>query len=105
MDAKLSAGRRNVFVWSAVFGYSALAFTLARNLLLVPLYLRFVDLAEYGAWLAIGGALVQLLVTDFGLSGVITQRVAVQTGNHDLAATRALVAAGLASATVLAVLM
>ncbi|MEJ0087421.1 MAG: hypothetical protein WDO72_17240 [Pseudomonadota bacterium] len=84
-----------------MFGYSGLVFTLVRNVLLVPLYLQHIDLGEYGAWLATGGALVQLLVTDFGLSGVITQRVAMRAGSADLAAMRALISAGLANAIVL----
>lgn len=93
--------RRRVFMWNAVFGYSALGFTLARNVLLVPLYLAFIDLGEYGAWLATGGAFVQLLVTDFGLAGVITQRIAARAGAQDSASLGALVSAGLANAAVL----
>jgi O-antigen/teichoic acid export membrane protein len=102
MSERVPLRRRRIFVWSAVFGYTGLAFTLARNVLLVPLYLHYIDLGEYGAWLATGGALAQLLVTDFGLTGVITQRIAARAGGGDLAAIRALVAAGLANALVLA---
>ncbi len=94
--------RRRVFAWGAVFGYSGLAFTLLRNVLLVPLYLHYIDLGEFGAWLATGGALVQLLVTDFGLTGVITQRVAALAGGRDAHAVRALAAAGLVNALLLA---
>lgn len=94
--------RRRVFAWSAVFGYSGLAFTLTRNVLLVPLYLHYIDLGEYGAWLATGGALAQLLVSDYGLTGVVTQRIAALTGRGDLPAIRGLVAAGLANALLLA---
>ena len=93
--------RRHVFVWSAVFGYGSLAFTLARNVLLVPVYLNHIALAEYGAWLATGGALAQLLVADFGLSGVLTQRVASQSG-AGAAGLRSLMGAGLANSLALA---
>ena len=97
--------RRRVALWNAAFGYGTLASTLARNILLVPLYLKFVDFGEYGAWLATGGALVQLLVTDYGLAGVITQRVAVLSGSDNTGALRAAVMAGLVNALLLGVLL
>jgi O-antigen/teichoic acid export membrane protein len=39
--------------------------------------------SEYGAWLATGGTLVQLLVSDFGVGGVILQRTAAASGAGD----------------------
>jgi O-antigen/teichoic acid export membrane protein len=91
-----------VALWNAAFGYSTLAITLARNILLVPLYLRYIPLVEYGAWLATGGALVTLLIADFGLSGVVMQRVAACAGRGDHARLRATIVAGLVNALVLA---
>lgn len=73
-------GRRQAVVWGVAFGYTSVAFALLRNVLLVPLYLRAISLEEYGAWLASGGALVQLFISDFGLSGALTQRLAVLLG-------------------------
>ena len=105
MSSAAPVRRRQVFFWGAIFGYGSLAFTLARNVLLVPLYLHYIDLGEYGAWLATGGALVQLLVTDFGLAGVITQRIAAHTGGGNHTAMRALVSAGLANALLLGLAM
>ena len=54
-----------------------------RNVLLVPVYLAYVSTEEYGAWLATGGTLVQLLISDYGVSGVILQRVAASYGAND----------------------
>lgn len=105
MNDNAAPVRRRVALWNAAFGYSTLAFTVARNLLLVPLYLQFVSLGEYGAWLATGGALVQLLVTDYGLAGVVTQKIAVLSGSGDRRRLRALIAAGVVNATVLAIIM
>jgi O-antigen/teichoic acid export membrane protein len=92
---------RRVMLWNAVFGYGSLALTLTRNILLVPVYLHFVPLAEYGAWLATGGALVQLLMTDYGLAGVVTQRIAARSGGGELARVRELIAAALVNALLL----
>src|SRR5262252_7865952 len=101
----MSHGRRHVVMWNAVFAYGSLALTVTRNLLLVPLYLHFVPLAEYGAWLATGGALVQLLMTDYGLAGVVTQRIASATGAGAQERIRELIAAALANAVLLGALL
>jgi O-antigen/teichoic acid export membrane protein len=88
-----------------IFGYGAVALAVARNIFLVPVYLHHISLGEYGAWLATGGALTQILVTDFGLSGVITQRVARRFGAGDAAGLGPLIAAGLANGAALGVLL
>jgi O-antigen/teichoic acid export membrane protein len=100
--APVRSGRRRAVAWSMVFGYGALALTLIRNVVLVPIYLHYIDLGEYGAWLATGGALAQILVTDFGLAGVVVQRVAHSLGAGDLVRLRALIGAGLANGAALA---
>jgi len=84
-----------------VFGYGGIALALARNIVLVPLYLRHISLGEYGAWLATGGALVQLLLTDLGLSGVVSQRVAHRLGASGTERLGRLIGAGLLSAAAL----
>jgi O-antigen/teichoic acid export membrane protein len=78
----MSERRRNAF-WGVLFGYGSVAVSLVRNILLVPVYLRSIDLPEYGAWLATGGALALLLVNDFGLAGVVTQRASAAIGARD----------------------
>lgn len=105
MATAAGSGRRRAVLWSMVFGYGALAFALVRNIVLVPIYLHYFDLGEYGAWLATGGALAQILVTDFGLTGVVTQRVAHSLGAADLTRLRSLIAAGLVNAAGLAVVL
>jgi O-antigen/teichoic acid export membrane protein len=57
--------------------------SIARNIALVPLYLHYLSAVEYGAWLATGGTLVQLLVSDFGVGGVVLQRTAASLGSND----------------------
>jgi O-antigen/teichoic acid export membrane protein len=66
-----------------IFGYASILLTFARNVLFVPIYLREIPLAEYGAWLATGGALALILINDFGLSGVVTQKLSATYGAKD----------------------
>lgn len=58
------------------FGITFVIINLVKNIVLVPFYLQFVDLEQYGAWLATGGILAQLFITDFGLSTLIIQKSA-----------------------------
>jgi O-antigen/teichoic acid export membrane protein len=83
LDLRVSERRRSAF-WGILFGYSAVGMALMRNILFVPIYLHNIALPEYGAWLATGGALALLLINDFGLTGVVTQKVSAATGAGDL---------------------
>jgi O-antigen/teichoic acid export membrane protein len=78
-----SPNRRRAVAWGIFFGYGGAVLAVARNIVLVPFYLHFVTLAEYGAWLATGATIIQLLVSDFGLAGVLMQRSAALHGAGD----------------------
>jgi len=75
-------GRRSNTIWNMFFGYANIGVSLVRNILLVPLYLKYIDLAEYGAWLATGSVLLNMIMTDFGLAGATTQRVSFFSGKQ-----------------------
>ena len=78
------SGRRRTATYGIVFGYAGIGIALLRNVLFVPLYLHNIPLPEYGAWLATGGALALLLINDFGLSGVVTQKASASYGAGEL---------------------
>ena len=88
-----------------VFGYAGLMISLARNVLLVPVYLQKIPLTEYGAWLATGGALALLLVNDYGLSGVVTQRISASYGAGDRTTLGSLAGSALAIGMLLALVL
>lgn len=95
------SGRRRSAFFGVLFGYAGLAISLARNILFVPLYLKNIPMAEYGAWLATGGALALILINDYGLSGVVTQRMSSAYGAGDIAGLGRLTGASLAIGCVL----
>src|SRR5690349_7889383 len=97
--------RRRTAAWNVVFGYAQLGVMIARNVLLVPLYLRFVAVAEYGAWLATAGVLAQLFVSDFGLTATVIQRAATAFGAGDQSLLRRSVGSGLAVSMLLATVL
>jgi len=88
--------RRRSAVLGMIFGYASLMISLARNVIFVPIYLQKIPLAEYGAWLATGGALALILINDYGLAGVVTQRISARYGAGDFAALGRLTGSALA---------
>ncbi len=84
------------------FGYASLVTALARNILFVPIYLHSIPLVEYGAWLATGGALATIIINDFGLSGVVTQKMSAAFGAGDMQALGSLTGSALSIGVLLA---
>jgi Na+-driven multidrug efflux pump len=65
-------------------GYSAnTAILTVQAFLLIPLYLRYVGVGLYGAWVATGGLLVWLQVLDLGFPNLLIQRVGAAYGRGD----------------------
>jgi O-antigen/teichoic acid export membrane protein len=98
-------GRRRNAIMGMLFGYANLLIALARNILFVPIYLHTIPLAEYGAWLATGGSLALLLINDFGLSGVVTQKISTSFGAGDIEALGSLAGSALTIGTLMALLL
>ncbi len=96
----MSERRRSAF-FGSFSGTLILALSLTRNIVLVPVYLHKIALAEYGAWLATGGALALILINDFGLSGVVTQRISTSYGARDFGALGGLTGSALAIGCIL----
>jgi O-antigen/teichoic acid export membrane protein len=95
--------RRRTVIFGILFGYSSILIGIARNVLFVPIYLRSISLPEYGAWLATGGALALMLINDFGLAGVVTQKISATLGGGDLARLGSLTGSALVIGLVMAI--
>lgn len=76
-------GRKKNTLWNMLFAYSEVAFGIINGIILVPLYLKYVDVSLYGAWLASGNILMWLTVVDPGVSNIILQKVAFHFGSND----------------------
>jgi O-antigen/teichoic acid export membrane protein len=85
------------------FGFTSLVISLARNILFVPIYLHNIPIAEFGAWLATGGALALMLINDFGLSGVVIQKISLRFGAGDFPAISSLAGSAIAIGLLMAV--
>lgn len=76
---------------------------MASGILLVPLYLRFIGVDLYGAWLATTNVLMWMTAIDPGLSAVLQQRTGFAYGSRDKDGLRELLAGGLSLAAGFAV--
>jgi O-antigen/teichoic acid export membrane protein len=56
------------------------------SIILIPIYLKFIPIETYGAWLATGNILVWITALDPGLSAVLQQQIAVAYGKKDFQA-------------------
>ena len=75
--------RRRGALVMLVGGYANLLLLVVQGLVLVPLYLRYVGSAAYGAWMASGDVLGWLAVLDMGIAGISVQRMAAAHGRGD----------------------
>jgi O-antigen/teichoic acid export membrane protein len=87
------------------FKYLQLAVTMVSGLVLVPVYLRYLPIEQYGAWLTVGSVVIWLAAFDPGLANLLIQRVAHASGAADVRAVRGYVYAGLVCGGVSALLV
>jgi O-antigen/teichoic acid export membrane protein len=76
---------------------------IVRNLALVPVYIKEIGAAPFGAWLACSGAVAFIHLADLGLNNLLTQQAAYLYGKHDYAGLRAAIGTILKVTAVLSV--
>lgn len=87
--------RRRATVIGLVNQYASVILMVIQGFLLVPLYLKHIDVQVYGAWLASGNLLAWLAFIDPGTSLVLQQRVAAAYGRGDRARLGKVIGSGL----------
>lgn len=87
---------------AATFGYLQFGLALASGILVVPFILARVGSEAYGVWLGFGELIAYSAMADLGVLGVLPWLVAEADGRGDRGEMRALVSAGLASASLAA---
>ncbi len=71
---------KKVLKWNFIFQYGWVLTNIFNSLLLLPLYLRNIDTATLGVWLATGNLLGWMLLADPGIGDVLQQRIAEVRG-------------------------
>jgi O-antigen/teichoic acid export membrane protein len=75
--------RRRAAQINLMLGYGRYTVGIFNQLILVPLYLRFIGIEAYGSWLASGNVVTLLSVLDIGFNLIVTQRLATAFGAGD----------------------
>jgi len=75
--------RRHAFFVQLFGSYGKNSVSIARGLILIPLFLHFLGPRMYGLWLATGGFLMILKSFNLGLPELLTQRIASASGVGD----------------------
>ena len=94
--------RRNSALMLFVGSQTLLLVIVVRNLLLIPICLRYIAESVFGAWLALSGVLAFLCLADFGINNLLVQRTAKHYGARDWTMLGKTIASGLATVLVLA---
>ena len=69
--------------WNLFFHYFTVVYAIISGIVLVPLYLHFIPINIYGAWLATGNIVAWVSMVDPGLSTVLMQRVSMAYGRRN----------------------
>lgn len=91
-----TTSRKKGTVALIVTSYASLAIAIVKGIVLVPLYLYYIDERFYGAWLATGSIVAYFGLLDLGLNGVLVQRVASTYGKGDISRLGSILGTGLA---------
>ena len=76
---------------------------IVNGIIMVPIYFKFMSVPTYGAWLATGNVVAMLGLLESGLSGVITQKMAVTLVANDKAKFSRLAGANIYTALIMAI--
>jgi O-antigen/teichoic acid export membrane protein len=68
--------KKTTTLWRLADIYINFIISLVKGMLIVPLYLAYIDPRLYGAWLATGNILMWLTLFDPGVGDIATQRIA-----------------------------
>jgi O-antigen/teichoic acid export membrane protein len=82
-DAQWGRRRGVALRWNGFFQYVYLGMAFIQGIMLVPLYVKLIPQAQFGAWLATGNIINWLSLIDPGYSEVIQQRVGFCYGKGD----------------------
>src|SRR5579875_2248084 len=69
-----------VLKWNFVFQYGYVLTNIFNSIILLPLYVKHIDSATLGIWLATGNILAWITLADPGIGDVLQQKIAELSG-------------------------
>ncbi|MEP7142920.1 MAG: MATE family efflux transporter [Ferruginibacter sp.] len=71
---------KKILRWNFIFQYGYVLTNIFNSIILLPLYLKNIDAATLGIWLATGNILAWITLTDPGVGDVLQQKIAELSG-------------------------
>ena len=76
--------RKRASIVNLIRSYAFILIEIIRGVIMIPIYLQYIDSRLYGAWLATGSIIVLMGLSDFGLSSLIVQKAGSLYGKKRL---------------------
>lgn len=95
-----SSLRINIF-----FKYANLLLSIVSGVVLLPIYLKYVSVAEYGAWLAVSSIVTWFAVMDPGIANLLIQKVSCCLAEKNQRAMTAYVFSGVTVSAIIGALV
>jgi len=87
------------------FGYVQFAISIITGIILVPIYLKYISVYLYGAWLTTGSVVILLTIFDPGVAGLLMQNTASEYGKNNLKKMGELITLGFLISVAIALVM
>lgn len=97
--------RTKTTLWNLFHLYLNVIIGIARGILIIPLYLKFISGDLYGAWLATGNILMWLTLFEPGVGDVATQKISEAYGNNDKATIKYIVSSSIFISSIICLLV
>jgi O-antigen/teichoic acid export membrane protein len=88
-------GRRLTAFSNLIFQYLSIIVAFGSGILLVPLYLKYIPIDLYGAWIASGNILAWLSTIDTGISQALQQKIGVAYAQGDYKSIHGVILGGI----------
>lgn len=96
--------RKSATIANLAYQYITIVLTIVNGIILVPLYLKYIDVGVYGAWLAIGNVTTWLFLVDGGLNDLLRQKIAKAYGSGQIEDTGYAAGTGLILSQIIGIL-
>lgn len=82
MEYQIPFMNNKVLKWNFVFQYGYVLTNIFNSIILLPLYIKYIDSATLGIWLATGNVLGWITLADPGVGDVLQQKIAELRGKN-----------------------
>ncbi|MDQ3190401.1 MAG: lipopolysaccharide biosynthesis protein [Bacteroidota bacterium] len=95
---------KNILKWNYIFQYGYIITSILSGIILLPIYLKYIDSTTLGLWLATGNILAWITMADPGIGDVLQQKIADLNGKKNFKEIGLTIGSGLVSASLILII-